>query len=143
MENLNPPLLSAVREVRWLMETGCSIKQAFSTYLTNNQDELSQQLRERWTLKWHSSKQPIHDLPTPYRQAFWDLVERGCAGQPVSDALNSLEQEIEREAQSELDAHLSTLPFKVLVPLLIFQFPAHMLLMLGPMLRELGRQFGG
>jgi hypothetical protein len=35
------------------------------------------------------------------------------------------------------------LPFKVLIPMLLFQFPAYLLLLLGPVLRELTQQIGG
>ena len=59
------------------------------------------------------------------------------------DALRALETEVESKAEAELDAHVAALPFKVLLPLLLFQFPAYLLLLLGPLLRELQRQLGG
>lgn len=61
-------------------------------------------------------------------------------GQPVLDHLAALEDEITKAADAELDIHISTLPFKMLIPLLLFQFPAYLVLLLGPALRELTRQ---
>lgn len=145
MESVNPPLLDAVQEIRWQISNGRSMKESFQEYLSSNNDELAAEFRELWTLKW-KSKSEIRStvvFKTHFRRAFWDLVERGCAGQPVLEPLCGLENEIALAAQAELDRHISTLPFKVLLPLLLFQFPAHMILLLGPMLRDLNRTLGG
>jgi hypothetical protein len=145
MEILVPPLLTAVREVRWMMNSGSSMKEAFRAYLDTHSDPLATELREHWTLKWqaHPRSRSGKAFHSSYKRAFWELVERGCAGQPVLDALTALEDEVEQAAQAELDLHIATLPFKVLLPLLLFQFPAHLILLLGPLLRELNRQLGG
>lgn len=143
MENLTPPLLHAIREVRWAMQTGKAIKEAVQMYLSGAQNDLAAQLREFWVRKWQSGAREPFTFANHYRQAFWDLIERGCAGQPVMEGLTALESEVERAAQAEVDAHLAALPFKVLFPLLLFQFPAYLILLLGPLLRELSRQMGG
>jgi hypothetical protein len=67
-------------------------------------------------------------------------VERGCNGQPVIEYLEGLEKEIDFASHAELDLHISTLQFKALIPLLLFQFPAYLVLLLGPLLRELQNQ---
>ncbi len=145
MENLNPPLLQAIREVKWCMQTGKSMNEAVQYYLSDVQDEFSARLRKYWILRNQASSTPQDavEWPTYYQRAFWSLVERGARGEPSLEALSALEVEVERAAQSELDEHLAVLPFKVLVPLLFFQFPAYLLLLLGPLLRELQRQLGG
>ena len=51
-------------------------------------------------------------------------------------------REVEAAAELELQAHVAQLPLKVLLPLLFFQFPAYLLLLLGPVLRELSRSLG-
>ena len=140
MDDLTPPILKAVREVRWMISSGKSMKDALQIYLDGTHDAFASFLRAQWARKRQGAK-----LDTPkshYQKAFWNLVERGCAGQPTLEALNALEHEVEKAAQSELDAHLASLPFKVLLPLLLFQFPAYLILLLGPMLRELNRQMG-
>ncbi|MBX3020585.1 MAG: hypothetical protein KF799_02820 [Bdellovibrionales bacterium] len=143
MESLNPPLLSAVQDLRRRISAGISMKEAFESYLNSHADELAADWRERWTLKWQAGKSSTVVFKTHYRRALWELVERGCGGQPVLESLTALEEEIESAAQAELDRHLSTLPFKVMLPLLFLQFPAHLILLLGPMLRELTASFGG
>jgi hypothetical protein len=141
MEDLTPPLLYAVRELRWQMNAGRAMKEAFQCYLDGKLDPLSLELRRNWVLKQKGG--PIPHLRSHYAQSFWNLVERGLAGQPTHEALGILEAEVQRAAEAELDEHLAALPFKVLIPLLLFQFPAYLLLLLGPALRELNRQMGG
>lgn len=142
METVTPPLLKAVQDIRWHLSCGRSMKESFRNYLDTNNDRLAAEFREIWTLKWQSSTPAPLEFQNHYRRALWELVERGCAGQPVLEPLRGLEDEIERAAGAELDQHLSVLPFKVLLPLLLFQFPAHLILLLGPMLRDLQQNLG-
>lgn len=140
METLTPPLLGATRELRWQLGAGRSMREALRRYLETAHDDVAAELRERSTRQGAGS---IAVGGSPYRRALWDLIERGCAGQPVLEPLTALEEEIEAAALAELDAHVSSLPFKVLLPLLFLQFPAHLILLLGPMLREVRSALGG
>lgn len=120
------------------------MKEALRLYLEAANSPFSQNVREWWALK--NQGRPTSDcakkFTTHYQLALLELVERGCAGQPTLDHLLGLECEVESAALAELEAHLATLPFKVLIPLLVFQFPAYLLLLLGPLLRELSTQMG-
>jgi hypothetical protein len=142
MEDLTPPLLCAVRELRWRISSGISMKEAFRFYLEDTCSPFSQHLREWWALKCQGRAQAGGGFTSHYQRALIDLVERGCGGQPTLDHLCALEDEIEKAAQAELELHIATLPFKVLIPLLLFQFPAYLILLLGPLLRELSSQMG-
>ncbi len=141
MEDLTPPLLHAIREVRWHLSSGKGMREAFPRYLDDAQDALARELRGKWVMKLQGGAQV--PLRSHFAQSFWDLIERGLAGQPAFEALGILECEVEKAAERELDAHLASLPFKVLIPLLIFQFPAYLMLLLGPILRELSAKMGG
>lgn len=146
MDDLTPPLLKAIREVKWTLRTGKSMKVAVEIYLERTEDSFASRLRPLWTLRKNQPHAVVKELSTlnsHFQQAFWDLIERGCTGQPVLEALTALEEEVEIAAQAELDHHLSTLPFKVLMPLLFLQFPAYLILLLGPLVRELQHQLGG
>jgi len=140
MENLTPPLLVAVRELRWSISNGNAMKEALQSYLDGAHDALALELRRQLIRKMQGA---LRLKFSSYReQALWDLIERGMAGQPTLEALQALEAEVEQAAQSEIDAHLAELPFRVLIPLILFQFPAYLLLLLGPMLRSLSQQMG-
>lgn len=143
MEDLTPPLMRTVRELRWRIASGLSMREALRLHLETATGSLAQDMREWWTLKARE-----RDLARPaafrghLRGALLETVERGLAGQPVLEPLQALEQEIERAAHDELARHLAALPFRLLIPLLLFQFPAFLILLLGPLLRELGSAMG-
>lgn len=127
------------------MSAGKSMNEAFQLYLERTNDDLASRLRQLWILKLKNPRAQTtsEELPTYFQRAFWQLIERGTRGEPTMEALRALESEVESAAQAELDAHVAALPFKVLLPLLLFQFPAYLILLLGPLLRELQRQLGG
>lgn len=120
------------------------MNEAFRMYLDNAKGPLAHSFREWWTLRAQARQgtKPVFAFKTYSQRLFIELVERGCSGQPTLEALRGLEDEVEKAAQAELDAHLASLPFKVLIPLLIFQFPAYLVLLLGPVLRDLAEQMG-
>jgi len=143
MEIVAPPVLIAVQEIVWMLSSGRSVRESVRIYLDHHGDLFAQNLRDRWNLKLSGQKTTL--LPpfeSHYQSAFWELIERGCAGQPVLQPLKALEGEIYRAAQREMDAHIASLPFKVLLPLLFLQFPAHLLLLVLPLLRDLAIQMG-
>jgi hypothetical protein len=140
MENLSPPLLSAVRELRWRISSGKSMKDSLQLYLAASPTSFARQVREWWVLRNQGRVATDDHFRTHLQKGFITLVERGCAGQPTLTHLEALEVEIEAAAQAELEMFVATLPFKVLLPMLFFQFPAYLLLLLGPVLRELGHQ---
>lgn len=143
MEDLTPPLLRAVQEVKMVLRSGKSMNEAFQTYLNQNHDEFAADLRQLWFLRNRASLQTTLSLPTYLQRAFWQLIERGLDGEPTIDELSRLEDEIQQAAEMEIEDHLSSLPFKTLIPLLLFQFPAYLLLLLGPLLRQLRHHLGG
>jgi len=143
MEDLSPPLLTVARELRWRISSGKSMKEALHLYLESATSRFAQSLREWWALRSQGRSDSETRFPTHLQKGLITLIERGCAGQPTLEQLLALEKEIESAAEAELELFVATLPFKVLLPLLFFQFPAYLLLLLGPVLRELGRQMGG
>jgi hypothetical protein len=143
MEDLTPPLLAAVRDVRWRISSGRSMNESVALYLESSPSAFASTLREWWALKNQGRPPNSTSFTSHLQKAFVNLIERGCAGQPTLEHLTALEAEVEAAATAELELFLTTLPFKVLLPLLAFQFPAYLVLLLGPLLRELGRRMGG
>lgn len=143
MENLIPPVLRAVREIRWMIATGHSMSEALGQYLEAVHDPLSLDLRESWTLKSQAGALGVSKFGSPYQTALWELIVRGTRGEPVLEALTALEEEVELAASEEIERHLAMLPFRALIPLLGLQFPAHLVLLLGPLLRQMHSGLGG
>lgn len=145
MENLTPPVLESVRDLRWRISSGQPMSEALRAHLEHTRTDFAQSLREWWALS-NQGRKPTAEkerFRTHYQRAAIQLIERGCRGEPTLEHLAALEDEIELAATNELELFLAGLPFKVLLPLLFFQFPAYLVLLLGPVLRELTRQMGG
>jgi hypothetical protein len=139
MDDLTPPLLTAIREIRWHLLSGHSIKESVGAYFNQHSDELAVRLHELWALKLQGHAGPGRALSSHRAQALWELIERAHLGQPILEPLGALEDDVEAAVAADLDLHVATLPFKALVPLLMFQFPAFALLLIGPLLRDLAR----
>ena len=60
----------------------------------------------------------------------------GLTGLPIREVIIQLERELREECLRELDLAYRQMPFKALIPLLFFQFPALLLLVLGPIVKE-------
>lgn len=145
MENLAPPL-SVVLQLQLEMENGHSFRESLRQVLRLcEEDDFVATVRE-WSVR-KSHNQTTHSLAkslvSPYRRTLLDLFERGWNGEPILEPLRSLEVEIRVAAQAELDQFIATLPFRAMIPLLLLQFPAYMLLLLGPILADLSRGLGG
>lgn len=109
--------LSSVLQIRLRLEQGASLAQA---------------LRELQLL----------DHPQMGRAVYLQqLIQRGLKGDPILPALTELEQDLTERALSEIDRQTSTLPIWSLLPLLLFQFPAILLLMVGPVLESIVHSF--
>jgi hypothetical protein len=143
MEDLTPPLLGAIREMGLRISSGHSMKESLRLYLESANSEFAQRLREWWVLREQGRLQQAPAFVSHYQRAFILLLERGLQGQPTLEHLQALEDEVTSAAQAELELHVATLPFKVLLPLLFFQFPAYLVVLLGPILRDLNAQMGG
>lgn len=145
METLTPPVLSLARELLWKISSGQSMREAMRTQMIEDSSPFAMHMREWWMRQLQSpEKTNLHDhFKNPYHMALAEIIVRGSAGQPILEILHALTCEIERIAEDSLEIHIQTLPFKQLIPLLIFQFPAFLLLLVGPLLRELQAGLGG
>jgi hypothetical protein len=73
------------------------------------------------------------NLPV-FQETLFELLCLHTDGASILEPLESLEQEMRQAARFQMDAHLGQLPFKMLIPLLVFQFPSLLILIIGPML---------
>ena len=138
MDSLIPPTLEAIRHIRWQLMTGQSVRLAVSSYLQEANHELARQLRYLLARQAQMTLSPSDKVfAKPVHRSLWELIERGLQGQPIADSLACLEEEVESMALRDLEGHVATLPLKALIPLLGLQFPAFIILLLGPIFRDL------
>ncbi len=138
MENLAPPL-QLLYHVRRQIERGMSLKGGILNYLRSVDDEFSHQVA-CWLSaieKKESSHLILNQVHSVYRKELLRLLERGLAGASILHILKSLEEEILSACDNEIQNKITDLPYLAMIPLLLFQFPAFLLLLLGPLLMQL------
>ncbi len=135
MESMNPALLLLLIVKRHL-ERGQSTKIGITEYLRSEEtlfrDEVS-----RWFNLWQqglSTESVLQNQSSIYRNILLQTLERGLKGEPIYGFLGELETEIIKACEHSLSQSLGRLPFILLVPLLLFQLPAFMILLFGPIL---------
>lgn len=67
-------------------------------------------------------------------QIFLEIVSQGLMGHSIYERVKSMEEEIIETCKEEFQRELDKLPYVLMIPLLIFMFPAYLLLLLGPIL---------
>lgn len=138
--------LAFIWNIRFALEKGQSLRVAVQEHLQMSQPSMfRRQIHQWWLLKekGDSTAKWIQQLENPYRMGLFSILDRGWAGQPILPSLNELEKEFMQVSDHDLACHLQKLPVLCLFPLLLFQFPSFMALLMGPLLRQLMTQMGG
>jgi hypothetical protein len=140
MEGLNPPLKCLI-EIHSALSNGETVRVGLSRYLSivPLHDEFASSIR-RFLFAWDQGQDwrvVVNAIKSAYRRALLELCATALAGQPILPHLEELRQELMSAANAEIGEHLELLPIKMLVPLLLFQFPAFLLLLFGPLLVRL------
>lgn len=120
--------------------SGMSIRQCIRSYVDLWPNDFSKVL-----LKWLVSLEngtlesfyQTHSSISSFEKALFHLLEQANKGASILNSLEGLEQEMKTASLLQIDEHLGKLPYKLIVPLLLFQFPALLLLILGPLLLHL------
>lgn len=73
----------------------------------------------------------------PYQKSLFYLLDRSFQGQSIIHPLEELIKEGEILSRMQLDDHIAKMPYKLMIPLLLLQFPALLLLLLGPIVLHL------
>ncbi|MFN7728853.1 MAG: hypothetical protein ACK5P7_06830 [Bdellovibrio sp.] len=135
MENVTPTM-RLLQSVRYSMEGGESVRQGLVAYLQLSPDALSPLVRQWLHLfeRGASTHAFLGEIQSPVRRHLLLLLEKGLLGEPILQSLTSFAEEVQEQSIAEIELFLAQLPFRMLLPLLFFLFPAFLLLLLGPLL---------
>ena len=134
---LAPPL-KAVLEIRLQIENGISVPQAIRVYSQRNLEEPFAKELGLWLFSKETGKSYNEEIfKTFYRKRLIETLSCGLEGEPILSALCDLEKDLIFVSNEDLEQHLQKLPFISLIPLMLFEFPAFFLLLLGPLLLNL------
>ena len=144
MESVAPPL-ALLLCVKRAIEKGQPVRVGILYYLKRHEGDFPQ-----FVMRWMGHLQQGQDATTyieteksMHRRILIQLLERGLRGEAIYPTLLQLESEIIEACQDELGTKLARLPFILLIPLLLFQFPAFLMLLFGPLLKNFFHSFGG
>ena len=135
------PSLKCILEIQGSLKGGCGVKTALWNYVRRNDDSFSQQVFEWLRLKEQGgpAKEYRDGVASVYRKTLLSIFDMGLEGLPIIERLEEIEGELLKVSRSELDQYIKRLPFLSLLPLLCFQLPALLLIVLSPVLDELFR----
>ncbi|MNL37018.1 hypothetical protein D3C87_1591390 [compost metagenome] len=144
MECVAPPL-ALLLAVKRSLEKGHPAKHGVLNYLKKEEGPFPQ-----FVSKWlahlqqgQATQELLRQEKSIHRRVLLQLLERGMRGESIYLPLTQLEDEIIEACQHELSQKLAKLPFLLLIPLLLFQFPAFLLLLFGPLLQNFFHSLGG
>jgi hypothetical protein len=131
MENLAPSL-KLILSLRYALESGRSLNLALKDYLLSVRDDLSEFLL-LWSRKLERGERqdPSLHLKSPTQVVLVHLIEKGLEGQHIHGKLLEIENEVIERCRVEMASATQKLAFRLLIPLLLFQFPALLILFLG------------
>lgn len=138
MENIAPPL-KLILFIQRQMDRGQSLRGGILQYLKANEDEFAIEV-QNWLQKIEqdsSTDEILSLIQSLYRRELLRLLERGLKGASIHGALKQLEEEIVLACEDEIQNKMVDLPYRTMIPLLLFQFPAFLLLLLGPLMMQL------
>ncbi len=138
MENIAPPL-ELLMEVRFGLEKGLSLRKTLQAYIEMQPADSWRQQIGLWLqfLEMGRPPQEILGQMTFVRRQCLEVIEMGLRGEPIYPQICALEEEVYETAKLEIEEFVAVLPIKSLVPLLFFQFPAFLALLIGPFLTSL------
>lgn len=135
MEGVSPTL-KLLLICKQYLSSQRSLHQAITDFIENEEGEFSDQV-EIWLYCYEQG----HDFFAKearlslYRRELLLILEKGLGGMPILSVLQGLQTEIIEKSMEEIEDFTSKLPFKMMIPLLFFQFPAFMVLLIGPILK--------
>ncbi len=135
MENLAPPL-ELILELSHCLRRGQSVRQGLVSYLKSNSNDFSMKL-SLFLIRFdqgRSTEDILSCFKSPYRQILFEIIHSGLKGQPIFESLENLKVEILQSMESEIEIFVKELPFKLLIPLMLFQLPALIVLIYIPIL---------
>ena len=137
MEHLAPPYQFTL-DLLYELESGGTARSAVKKYTTHFQNEFCLILKHWLRVQEFGElviKEPI--FKSSYQKAIWNLLMLSQQGVSLIVPLRELELELRFVCEEQLEQHLATLPYKLMIPLLFLQFPALMVILLGPLLAQL------
>jgi len=139
VEGIAPPL-KMVLQLRLDIENGQSVRKALNRFLIQSPVNEFKNFLEFWiAVREKNGVKGLRAHPgwTSWRQVVLEVIERGLEGTPILEELKQLELDLIETSENQIEHELRALPIVSLIPVLLLQFPAYLLLLLGPWIKQL------
>jgi hypothetical protein len=139
MEDLAPPLRLCL-SIRFDLERNLPVTVAVQNFLAREKEKEWRELVQMVLTLAQAGKSPellLNRQKSRYRRATLSLIVRGHRGEPIYSQLCQIEEEMLQASQEELEQFHLALPIRTLLPLLLLQFPAFLILLIGPLIATL------
>ena len=137
MDSLAPPL-RALLNIKLKIQSGISTRESIREYVKETLDCSFAQDLGLWLFQVESeSNEPPKSFTHPFRKMLVEVLTQGLEGDQILKSLEILEAEMISASHRDLDNQLQKLPFIVMIPLLLLQLPAFLLIIFGPLLSKL------
>ena len=136
MENLAPPINCIICIEKAFLE-GKTLKSGIKHYIEYSCDDFKDEIQD--LLKCYMIGEKVYNCKSSsiYRTAIKELIWSGLHGNSIGKELNALKEEIELACKVELDSFIESIPFRSMIPLLLFQFPSFLLILMGPLITKI------
>lgn len=128
------PSISFLKDLKTEIARGLSVGSALQATISKQKTDYSVQVYLWFCHFQKTAENESSSFKTHYQRCFLDIVASGLHGGPVFEHLGLLEARMEEEFERQWKAHLETLPSKLSIPLLLFFFPAYVILLFGPLI---------
>jgi hypothetical protein len=131
------PVLDLLLQVKFQLESGEPIRTGIRAFLSVNKSDFSNIVR-LWfqNIESKTVEMDLKDT-TLHQRSLLHLLEKGINGASVHNQLIELEGEILLACKHQLEAFVTLLPLKSMLPILLLLFPSFLILLIGPILIQL------
>lgn len=143
MDGLAPPLV-LLDCVKRSIEKGQSVKVGILVYLKKSNHGFAMVVTQ-WLGLLQQGKDTaplLQSIPSVHRKTLLHILERGLKGESIYNVLIQLEDELVEACNEEINKKLAMLPLVMLIPLLLFQFPAFLVLLFAPLMQNFFHSLG-
>lgn len=144
-------LPDAIELIALVVETGASINQALELYAVSYDGLLALELRDTYE-SWKSgalarqealSRLAIRLDSDTFSRFVTTLVQAVELGVPVGHALSEQAQAARDDKKTQIETVIAKAPVRMMIPMAVCILPAMLLLLLGPIVLQVGEGFGG
>ncbi len=141
MDDIAPPL-KCILYIEKALSEGKSLQTGLKKYiasgkLSSHKEDFSYEVQELLQTFLMDKSPSELKSKTIYRSALKDLLWSGLKGQSIYKELQGLKEEITRASYADIKTFIDSIALKSTIPLLCLQFPAFLMLLMGPVLTQI------